>query len=52
MTDRAVSDQAFEIKSKYIGKVEAKVHLAETTEELMKDQVASCLTMMLNTVIF
>ena len=52
VSDRAVSDDKFEIKSKYIGKVDAKDTLKETTEEIMGDQIASCLTLMVNTVAF
>ena len=47
-----MSDDKFEIKSKYIGKVDAKDTLKETTEEIMGDQIASCLTLMVNTVAF
>ena len=37
VSDRAVSDDQFDIKSKYIGKLDAKDALRETSEELMSD---------------
>lgn len=37
VTHSAVSDDQFDIKSKYIGKLDAKDALKETTEELMSD---------------
>lgn len=52
VSDRAVSDEQFEIKSQYIGKVNAKEQLLETSEDLMSNQVSNCLSLMLNTVIF
>lgn len=52
MTDRVASDDSFENKSKYVGKVDAKEQLKEMTEDLMSSQVHSSLSMMVNTVIF
>ena len=52
VADQAVSDDAFAIRSKRIGKVDAKEQLEETAELLMQEQSMSCLTLMLNSVIF
>ena len=52
MSQAAISDEQFDVKNRYVGKVVAKRELASITEELMADQINSKLTMMLNTVIF
>lgn len=48
----AISDENFDVKNRYVGKVVAKEQLSDMTDELMGDQVNSCMTMMLNTVMF
>eukprot|EP00806_Schmidingerella_arcuata_P006889 Macronucleus_729.p1 GENE.Macronucleus_729~~Macronucleus_729.p1 ORF type:complete len:325 (+),score=65.28 Macronucleus_729:127-975(+) len=52
VSQAAISDEQFDVKNRYVGKVVAKRELASITEELMADQINSKLTMMLNTVIF
>ena len=52
ITDRAISDEAFEVKSKYIGKVVAKETLLEVAEDTMKETTVKCLSLMLHTVAF
>ena len=37
VTDRTISDEKFEVKSQYIGKVNAKEQLLEVSEALMSD---------------
>jgi len=48
----AISDEQFDIKNRYVGKVVAKEQLADMTNDFMGDQINSCLAMMVNTVIF